>query len=78
MIGVIGVNGVIVGNGVIAVTGGNGVNGVNELTGLNSGISSTLDPKNKNKKNNYMNLLLTGYECKPVKMENQKKNQTAY
>ena len=32
---------------------------------MNSGISWTLVPKN-----NYMNLLLTGYECKPVKSVN--------
>ena len=40
--------------------------GVNGVIGVNSGISWTLVP-NKKKNNNYMNLLLTGYECKPVK-----------
>ena len=59
---VIGVNGAIGPNGKIGVTG---------VNGLNSGFSLTLVPKPNN--NNYMNLLLTGYECKPVKREHDPK-----
>ena len=70
VIGVIGVNGVIGLNGVIGVNGeigAIGVTGVTVVNGLNSGISLTLVPNKKNN-NNYMNLLLTCYECKPVKI----------
>ena len=56
-------------NGVIGVIRVNGVIGVNWVNGLNSGISLTLVPNNKKNNNNYMNLLLTGYECKPVKIK---------
>ena len=49
--------------------GVNGVIVVIVVNGLKSGIPWTLGPKKKNNKNNYMNLLLTGYECKPVKKE---------